>query len=140
MFLFALQSGLESFATDQYEYPEISCRMDEYLNMESGASQASPRSEGSLHIAGFRMHFDKVVRKFNEMWNCMSSASQVSPVSMRIIIIHVSRARPSTTTALPRQELQGKLIRNSRSQTFVCGFMRNGMRKSFPVFVLFLLY
>lgn len=37
MFLFALQSGLESFATDQYEYPEISCRMDEYLNMESGA-------------------------------------------------------------------------------------------------------
>lgn len=37
MFLFALQSGLESFATDQYEYPEISCKMDEYLNMESGS-------------------------------------------------------------------------------------------------------
>lgn len=44
------------------------------------------------------MHFDKVVRKFNEMWSCMSSASQVSPaVSMHVIIIHVSRARPSST-------------------------------------------
>lgn len=82
------------------------------------------------------MHFDKVVRKFNEMWSCMSSASQVSPaVSMHVIIIHVSRARPSSTI-YHRQELQGKLIRNSRSQTFVCGFMRNGMRKGFPVFVL----
>lgn len=32
------------------------------------------------------------------MWSCMSSALQVSPaVSMHVIIIHVSRARPSST-------------------------------------------
>lgn len=52
------------------EIDQYKCRdffQDEWINVEN-VEERLPEilRPAALHIAGFRMHFDKVVRKFNE--------------------------------------------------------------------------